>query len=252
MLHVEKIYYICHVRNKQKMFNNLNDKTMEENCDFDFDGKHQEETVAALMNDPEMEIATKWFNKVLDSIEWTDYKISLVSPESASCGQISGREAQRDTERKPEKAWNSKRKTSEIEVIYKSYVSEDSFTIRQEDDVLELMMRIGYFADNVENKEMMYALYINQIGTVVGVMKMGEGTSYGCLIDKMYMFQGAILQNVNNILLVHNRPGGRLQPTSKDINITKGILQACKIMGMHLVDHIIITRKGYLYIKEYL
>ena len=120
MLYVEKMYYICHVRNKQKMFNNLNNREMEEYCDFDFNGKHQEQTVAALLNDHDMkrilgdlkeilggtidgaiydasieyeresgytlsdmypkdviedhkrEIAIKWFNKVLDSVEWTD------------------------------------------------------------------------------------------------------------------------------------------------------------------------------------
>lgn len=144
-----------------------------------------------------------------------------------------------------------KRITSEIEIRYKSCVSEESFTIKQDVDVRELMMRIGYFADNVEYKEMMYALYANNAGRVVGVMKVGEGTSDCCMLDKKFLFQGAILQNVNNIILVHNHPGGTLKPSSKDINLTKGIQRACEIMDMNLIDHIIITRDGYLSIKKY-
>lgn len=141
--------------------------------------------------------------------------------------------------------------TSEIEIRYRSCVSEESFTIRQESDVRELLMKIEYFADNIEYKEMMYALYVNNAGKTVGVMKISEGMSDCCLIDKKFLFQGAILQNVNNIILVHNHPCGTLMPSAKDIKLTRDIRCACEIMGMYLTDHIIITRDGYTSLNRY-
>lgn len=152
---------------------------------------------------------------------------------------------------KPETTREMRKMTSEIEIRYRSCVSEESFTIKQDVDVRELMMRIGHFADNIEYKEMMYALYVNNAGRVVGVMKVSEGTSDCCLFDKKFLFQGAILQNVNNIILVHNHPSGTLTPSSKDIELTRGVRRACEIMGMQLMDHVIITRDGYSSINAY-
>jgi DNA repair protein RadC len=50
--------------------------------------------------------------------------------------------------------------------------------------------------------------------------------------------------------MVHNHPSGDPTPSNEDINITKRIAEAGKIIGIELVDHIIIGDGRYISLKE--
>lgn len=54
------------------------------------------------------------------------------------------------------------------------------------------------------------------------------------------IMKSAILSNVDQIMLMHCHPSGSLQPSTPDFELTRRLLEACKLMGMTLVDHIIV------------
>ena len=64
------------------------------------------------------------------------------------------------------------------------------------------------------------------------------------------MFKTAILANAAAVIIAHGHPSGNPEPSREDIQITRQLAQAGKIMGVHLLDHLIITDHGYTSLAE--
>jgi len=66
------------------------------------------------------------------------------------------------------------------------------------------------------------------------------------VIDVRTIFQAAVKSNCSSIIAAHNHPSGNRQPSDADIQITKQISEAGKIMDIKLLDHLILTpSEGY-------
>ena len=61
------------------------------------------------------------------------------------------------------------------------------------------------------------------------------------------VFKTAVLSNASQILLFHNHPSSSLQPSYQDLSITKTLVEASKIMGIPIVDHIIVAGRSGLH-----
>ncbi|HNQ33967.1 MAG TPA: JAB domain-containing protein, partial [Methanoculleus sp.] len=48
----------------------------------------------------------------------------------------------------------------------------------------------------------------------------------------------------------HNHPSGTLDPSTQDISIPRQLIEAGSILGIRVLDHIIVTKKGYVSLKE--
>src|SRR5260221_2250719 len=59
------------------------------------------------------------------------------------------------------------------------------------------------------------------------------------LVHPREVFRSAILRNAASIIIVHNHPSGNAAPSQEDLQITKQIVEAGKIMGILVLDHII-------------
>ncbi len=68
------------------------------------------------------------------------------------------------------------------------------------------------------------------------------GTLNSNLVHPREIFSEALKQNAASMILVHNHPSGNPDPSEDDIEITKRIVEAGKIMGIDVLDHIIITK----------
>lgn len=67
------------------------------------------------------------------------------------------------------------------------------------------------------------------------------GTLNSALIHPREIFKLAILSNANAIIVAHNHPSGSLEPSFQDIENTKIIAKAGKILGIPVLDHIIVS-----------
>lgn len=80
--------------------------------------------------------------------------------------------------------------------------------------------------------------------------------SIGCLNQSMVhpreIFKTAILANAANIILLHNHPSSRLQPSKEDVTMTDRMVQVCRMMDIPLLDHIIVggDNSQYFSFKE--
>jgi DNA repair protein RadC len=64
------------------------------------------------------------------------------------------------------------------------------------------------------------------------------------------VFEPAVRNFAAHIILAHNHPSGDPNPSKDDLEITKRLLEAGKILGIEVLDHIIVARNGFLSFRE--
>ena len=84
---------------------------------------------------------------------------------------------------------------------------------------------------------------------------MSRGGITGTVVDIRMVLKEALLANATNIALAHNHPSGDPTPSKEDINITRRLIEAGKILGICIVDHVICgrpsdTTPGFVSLRE--
>ena len=64
------------------------------------------------------------------------------------------------------------------------------------------------------------------------------------------VFYEAIKENASAVIVCHNHPSGEVEPSEEDVDCTKKLLEASKIIGIPILDHIIIACNGYFSFME--
>jgi DNA repair protein RadC len=95
-------------------------------------------------------------------------------------------------------------------------------------------------------RESFGVLHLNRANQIINFHLTAKGGVHGTVTCSKMIFSGAIAALANSIILVHNHPSGALQPSSADINITKSLSKAGKVLGIPVLDHLIITPENYL------
>lgn len=60
----------------------------------------------------------------------------------------------------------------------------------------------------------------------------------------------ALELGATGMILVHNHPSGNLQPSKQDKNITRKLINAAATFDILVLDHLIISEKGYCSFKD--
>ena len=76
-------------------------------------------------------------------------------------------------------------------------------------------------------------------------MQVSKGGISGTVVDIRIILREAINRYASGIILAHNHPSGNCVPSEQDIQITKKLKEACKLMDMNLLDHLIVCDKKY-------
>lgn len=77
-----------------------------------------------------------------------------------------------------------------------------------------------------------------------------KGTLNSSLVHPREVFRTALKKACNAIILVHNHPSGDCSPSREDIDVTRRLSDAGKIMGIEILDHVIIGDGRYVSLKE--
>jgi len=70
------------------------------------------------------------------------------------------------------------------------------------------------------------------------------------LVHPREVFEPAVRNLAAQIILAHNHPSGDTEPSEDDLEITKRLVEAGKILDIEIIDHIIVVRNGFLSFKE--
>ena len=74
-----------------------------------------------------------------------------------------------------------------------------------------------------------------------GVHPITQGTLDCSLVHPREVFRVAFLANASTIILAHNHPSGDLEPSVQDLEVTKRLAQAGRLLGIEVHDHIIMA-----------
>ena len=94
--------------------------------------------------------------------------------------------------------------------------------------------------------EEFWILYLNNSNKVIYKAQLSKGGITGTVVDVRIVFKTALEQNATGIILVHNHPSGVLQASEPDKQITRQLKMAGQSLSINVLDHVIVTEKGYL------
>ena len=100
-------------------------------------------------------------------------------------------------------------------------------------------------------KEHFVAVTLNGGHDIIQIHVVSVGTVNRTLIHPREVFGEAIRENAAALILCHNHPSGRIQPSEEDVETTKLLLEASQIIGIPILDHIIIDKNGYFSFLEH-
>lgn len=81
--------------------------------------------------------------------------------------------------------------------------------------------------------------------TIIDSCLVGRGGITESAVDIRLILEQAIRAHAVSIALCHNHPSGSLVPSTYDKQLTKRLAEACRIMQIRLLDHIIVSDQGY-------
>jgi DNA repair protein RadC len=90
---------------------------------------------------------------------------------------------------------------------------------------------------DVEN---FFILLLANNNKLIKIVQISSGGINETLVDRKIIFKTALEHNAVKIILAHNHPSGDTKPSNADINATRTIVEAGKIMSIQVLDHIII------------
>jgi len=106
--------------------------------------------------------------------------------------------------------------------------------------------------DEFRNKKQEYfiAIYLDGVDRIIEKRVITIGILDKTLIHPREVFAPAIEMRAASIIVAHNHPSGELNPSENDIIITNKLKEAGDILGIDLIEHIIISKKGYFSFYE--
>jgi len=114
-------------------------------------------------------------------------------------------------------------------------------TIIKPKDVLNLLKdELKY-----EKREILKVILLNTKNVVQKIVDISIGNASNIEVNVKYLFQDAIKMGLSKIILVHNHPSGDPTPSIKDYIFTKKVIDASKLLGIELIDHIVIGLDNY-------
>ena len=100
------------------------------------------------------------------------------------------------------------------------------------------------------NREVFKVLFLDKALRILGDKDLFFGTVDEAAVHPREIVKAALFQNASNIVLVHNHPSGKVEPSREDFEITMKIKAACQTVSIRVIDHIIVGENQYFSFSE--
>lgn len=108
---------------------------------------------------------------------------------------------------------------------------------------------IGPLLSDLRHEEF-WILGLNRANMLIHKTKISSGGWHGTVVDPKVVFAEALKNYASGIILGHNHPSGNLKPSTQDIQITKKLAEAGKLLEITIHDHIIVGQEGYFSFRD--
>lgn len=118
--------------------------------------------------------------------------------------------------------------------------------INNDQDAYELVKEEMVNSD----REIFLSIMLTVRNELIGVETVSIGSVTECTAMPREIFKSAILANAVSVILCHNHPSGDLTPSREDVNITKRLIEAGELLRIKVLDHLIVTHKGFKSLRD--
>ena len=100
------------------------------------------------------------------------------------------------------------------------------------------------FLSDLHHEEF-WIILLNRNNKILGQKRISEGGISGTVVDSRLIFKPGIELLASSIILCHNHPSGQLTPSNADIQLTRKLKEAGKLLDINILDHLIIGDNSY-------
>ena len=118
--------------------------------------------------------------------------------------------------------------------------------IRDPESVLNYL----YASMRDRKKEVFKVLFLDKANRVIDEQNLFEGTVDEAAVHPREVVKAALDRHATGIILVHNHPSGRTEPSVEDRAITAKLQSACSSVGLKILDHLIVGDDPYFSFSE--
>ena len=108
-----------------------------------------------------------------------------------------------------------------------------------------LNAQIGYL-----EQENFLVIFLNSKNEIITYKNMFVGLQNSCNVSVREVYTQALRINASKILLVHNHPSGKVEPSKEDIQVTERFVKVGLLCGIECTDHIIVGHNHYFSFRE--
>lgn len=98
--------------------------------------------------------------------------------------------------------------------------------------------------------EEVWLLCLDAKNALRSARRIALGGLHGCALRPADVLRPALEDAASGIVLVHNHPSGDPTPSLADIEMTRALVEACQVLGLYLLDHVIVARSGAESLRE--
>ena len=100
------------------------------------------------------------------------------------------------------------------------------------------------------NQEHFRVMLLNTRNRVLSTEELYVGNVGSAVIRPSEVFREAISANAPSVIVVHNHPSGDPTPSTDDVQVTKTLAEAGKLLDIALLDHVVVAERGWVSLKE--
>ena len=126
-----------------------------------------------------------------------------------------------------------------------TYRVDERPIIKNANDAAQLMLDMRRL-----NQEHIRVILLDNARRVIAVPTVYIGTVNAAVLRTAEIYREAIIRNAPALILVHNHPSGDATPSPEDIDLTRALLQAGKLLDIVFVDHLVIGSEDWCSLKE--
>ncbi len=101
-----------------------------------------------------------------------------------------------------------------------------------------------------KKKEIFKVLFLNKANRVLAEKDLFHGTVDEAMVHPREIIKAALDFHATGVILVHNHPSGRVEPSREDIQMTQKIKSACETVSLKVIDHLIVGDNQFFSFRE--
>lgn len=99
-------------------------------------------------------------------------------------------------------------------------------------------------------KEYFVIFYLDSRNQEIKRETISIGSLNANLVHPREVFEPAVRNSAAHVILAHNHPSGDFEPSEDDLDITKRLVEAGKILGIEVLDHVVVVKSGFFSFKD--